>query len=63
MVELNNKYAVDGRDPSSYAGISWVMGRYDRPWPERAIYGVVRSMSSDSTRKKVDLDVYLERFG
>ena len=63
LVELNNKYAVDGRDPSSYAGISWVMGRYDRPWPERAIYGVVRSMSSDNTRKKVDLDAYLARFG
>jgi deoxyribodipyrimidine photo-lyase len=63
LVELNNKYAVDGRDPSSYAGISWVMGRYDRPWPERAIYGVVRSMSSDNTRKKVSLDAYLARFG
>ncbi len=62
LVELNNKYAVDGRDPSSYAGIAWVLGRYDRPWPERAVYGVVRSMSSDSTRKKVTLDRYLSRF-
>ena len=63
MVALNDKYAVDGRDPNSYAGISWVMGRYDRPWPERATYGVIRSMSSDNTRKKVDLDKYLARFG
>jgi deoxyribodipyrimidine photo-lyase len=62
LVHLNNKYAVDGRDPSSYAGIAWVLGRYDRPWPERAIYGVVRTMSSDSTRKKVTLDRYLARF-
>ena len=63
LIALNDRYAVDGRDPNSYAGISWVMGRYDRPWPERAIYGVVRSMSSDNTRKKVDVDRYLARFG
>jgi deoxyribodipyrimidine photo-lyase len=63
LEELNNKYALDGRDPNSYSGIFWVMGRYDRPWPERAIYGVVRSMSSDRTRKKVRLDAYLARYG
>ena len=32
MVELNNKYALDGRDPNSYSGIFWCLGRYDRPW-------------------------------
>ena len=30
MIELNNKYALDGRDPNSYTGISWVLGRYER---------------------------------
>ena len=41
MIELNNKYALDGRDPNSYSGIFWVLGRYDRPWaPERPIFGV-----------------------
>lgn len=60
MVELNNRYAVDGRDPNSYSGIFWVLGRYDRPWgPERPIYGKVRYMTSDSTRKKVRLRKYL----
>ena len=24
MIELNNKYALDGRDPNSYSGIFWV---------------------------------------
>jgi len=62
MIELNNRYAVDGRDPNSYSGIFWCLGRYDRPWPERAIYGKVRSMSSDSTRRKVRLDRYLRKF-
>jgi deoxyribodipyrimidine photo-lyase len=63
MIELNNRWAVDGRDPNSYSGIMWVLGRYDRGWPERAVFGKVRSMSSDSTRRKVSLDEYLRRFG
>jgi deoxyribodipyrimidine photo-lyase len=63
MVELNNRYAIDGRDPNSYTGIMWVLGRFDRGWPERAIYGKIRSMSSDSTRRKVTLKAYLERWG
>lgn len=63
MIELNNRYAVDGRDPNSYSGIFWCMGRFDRGWPERPIFGKVRSMTSASTRRKVSLDRYLERWG
>lgn len=63
LIELNNKYAVDGRNPNSYSGIFWVLGRFDRPWPERAIYGTIRCMTSDSTRKKVELDQYMRTFG
>ncbi len=63
MIELNNRYAVDGRDPNSYSGIFWVLGRFDRGWPERPIYGKVRSMSSEATRRKVRLKRYLERWG
>ena len=33
LIDLNNKYALDGRDPNSYSGIFWCLGRYDRPWP------------------------------
>jgi deoxyribodipyrimidine photo-lyase len=62
MLELNDRYAVDGRDPNSTSGIMWVLGRYDRGWPERDIYGKVRSMSSDSTRRKVSVKQYLARF-
>ena len=32
LVHLNNKYALDGRDPNSYAGILWCFGKHDRPW-------------------------------
>jgi deoxyribodipyrimidine photo-lyase len=63
MIELNNKYALDGRDPNSYSGIFWVLGRYDRPWgPERPIFGTIRYMSSDSTLKKIHLKKYLKKF-
>ena len=64
MIELNNKYALDGRNPNSYSGIFWCLGRYDRAWgPERPIFGTVRFMSSDSTRRKLRLKPYLAKFG
>ena len=63
MIELNNKYAMDGRDPNSYSGIFWILGRFDRPWFERPIFGKIRYMSSDSTRKKVKLKNYLKKYG
>lgn len=63
LIHLNNKYAVDGRDPNSYSGIFWCFGRYDRPWgPERAIFGKVRYMSSENTRRKFEVKGYLERY-
>lgn len=63
MIELNNKYALDGRDPNSYSGIFWVLGRFDRPWaPERPVFGVIRYMSSENTARKVRVKEYLARF-
>ena len=64
MIELNNKYALDGRDPNSYSGIFWVLGRYDRAWgPERPIFGKVRYMSSANTLRKLRMRDYMARFG
>lgn len=62
MLYLNNRYALDGRDPNSTSGITWVMGRYDRPWPERPIFGKVRYMTSDSTMRKLRAKRYVERY-
>jgi deoxyribodipyrimidine photo-lyase len=63
MIELNNKYALDGRDPNSYSGIFWCLGRYDRPWgPERPIFGKIRYMSSANTARKLRLSEYLEKY-
>ncbi len=64
MIHLNNKYALDGRDPNSYSGIMWCLGRFDRAWgPERPVFGKVRYMTSASTRRKLNLDAYLARWG
>jgi deoxyribodipyrimidine photo-lyase len=64
MIDLNNRYALDGRDPNSYSGIFWTLGRYDRPWgPERPIFGTVRYMSSENTARKVRVRDYLSQYG
>lgn len=63
LIELNNKYAIDGRDPNSYSGIFWCLGRFDRAWQEREVFGKLRYMTSDSTRKKVRLKQYLNKYG
>ncbi|HPH67343.1 MAG TPA: deoxyribodipyrimidine photolyase [Kofleriaceae bacterium] len=63
MIELNNKYAVDGRNPNSYSGIFWTLGRFDRPWaPLRPIFGCIRYMSSDNTAKKFRVKNYIAQY-
>ncbi len=58
---LNNKYFVDGRDPNSYAGVAWVYGNHDRAWPQRAIYGKVRSMMASGLERKCDIGAYVRK--
>ncbi len=64
LIELNNKYALDGRDPNSYSGIFWCLGRYDRAWgPVRPVYGKIRYMSSENTARKVKVRNYIQTYG
>lgn len=60
-VYLNNRYFIDGRDPNSYAGVSWGFGLHDRPWKEREIFGKVRYMNAAGLRRKCDIDGYVEK--
>ena len=63
MIELNNRYATDGRDPNSYSGIYWCLGRYDRPWgPERPVFGKIRYMTSRNTARKLRVNEYVARY-
>lgn len=62
LIELNNRYALDGRNPNSYSGIFWCLGRFDRPWaPQRPIFGQIRYMSSANTARKYSVKGYLKR--
>jgi deoxyribodipyrimidine photo-lyase len=64
MIHLMDKWSLDGRDPNSYTGYFWTLGRYDRAWgPERPIFGTVRYMSSENTARKLKVKEYLRRYG
>ena len=63
MIKLNDRWALDGRDPNSYTGIFWVLGRHDRAWFERPIFGKIRYMTSNSTKRKYKLEKYLKIYG
>ena len=61
-VTLNDRYELDGRDPNGYAGIAWaIVGRHDRPWFNRPVFGLVRPMTGASTAKKFDAKEYIRR--
>jgi deoxyribodipyrimidine photo-lyase len=63
-IHLNDKYFLDGRDPNGYAGIAWaLLGKFDRAWGERPIFGKIRYMSGASTGKKFDSKRYIEQMG
>lgn len=60
MIDVMNRLSLDGRNPNSYTGYCWTLGRYDRPWgPERPIFGTIRYMSSDNTVRKLRMKEYL----
>jgi deoxyribodipyrimidine photo-lyase len=61
-VTLNDRYELDGRDPNGYAGIAWaIVGKHDRPWFNRPVYGLVRPMSGKSIARKFDAESYIRQ--
>jgi deoxyribodipyrimidine photo-lyase len=59
MIRLHHRYALDGRNPNTYTGILWCFGMHDRAWgPQRQVFGLVRYMTSDSMRRKINLPAY-----
>ena len=63
MIYLHDRYALDGRDPNTYANILWCFGLHDRPWKERAIFGMVRYMSLDGMKRKTNVEAYIRQIG
>jgi deoxyribodipyrimidine photo-lyase len=61
-IHLNDKYELDGRDPGGYAGVAWSMlGKFDRTWFDRPIFGKIRYMSAGSTGKKFASELYIQQ--
>lgn len=61
-IYLNDKYALDGRDPNGYTNIAWcILGKHDRPFANRPIFGKVRYMSTESTKRKTRWREYVAR--
>ncbi|MFT4936407.1 MAG: deoxyribodipyrimidine photo-lyase, partial [Pseudoalteromonas distincta] len=58
VLELNNRYLLDGRDANSYTNVGWIFGLHDRPWPTQPVFGTVRSMGPN-TFKSFDADAYV----
>lgn len=53
LIYLNDTYLIDGRDPNGYVGIMWsIAGVHDRPWFDKPVFGLVRTMSTQGTLKK-----------
>ena len=61
-LRLNDRYQLDGQDPNGYAGLAWaILGKHDRAWSERPVFGKVRYMSFASTSRKFDSEHYIEQ--
>ncbi len=58
---INNTYFLDGRDPSSHAGVAWIFGMHDRAWFERSIFGKVRYMAASGLERKCDIQGYVHK--
>lgn len=64
LLYLNDFYHIDGGDPNGYAGVLWsIAGLHDRPWGERPVYGVVRSMVYNGLKRKFDIAAYIRAQG
>ena len=62
LQHLNDKYSLDGRDPTGIASIQWCFGKFDRPWFDKPIFGVMRPMSLARAREKFDAEAYIRMF-
>jgi deoxyribodipyrimidine photo-lyase len=63
VLRLNDTLSLDGRDVNGYAGAAWSIGGvHDRPWPERAVFGTVRSMTAGGAARKFDTRAFIDRW-
>ena len=58
-IDLNHRYALDGRDPASYGGLLWCLGQFDRPFtPATPVTGTLRSRTTTAQADRISVDRY-----
>jgi len=63
-IYLNDKYSMDGRDPSGFVGCMWsICGIHDQGWKEREIFGKIRYMNYAGCKRKFDINAFIARYG
>jgi photolyase PhrII len=62
LIDLNHRFALDGRDPASYGGLLWCLGQFDRPFqPASPVLGTVRPRATSEHLQRLDLTRYRKR--
>lgn len=60
---LNDKFALDGRDPNGFCGVAWsVFGNHDMGWKEREIFGKIRFMNYKGCKRKFKVDQFVKKY-
>ncbi|KAA5544511.1 FAD-dependent oxidoreductase [Roseiconus nitratireducens] len=55
-LDLNHRYALDGRNPSSFGGVLWCYGQFDHPFDQdRPILGTIRPRCLEQHAERLDL--------
>jgi deoxyribodipyrimidine photo-lyase len=61
-VHLNDRYGLDGWDPSGYSGIAMVIGGlYGKPWQAKEVMGKVQRLTYTGERLRYDVHAYQEK--
>ncbi len=61
-IALNDRWSLDGRDPSGYVGCMWsIVGVHDQGWKERDVFGKIRYMTYSGCEKKFKISEYIKR--
>lgn len=60
---LNDRYSLDGNDPSGVVGVMWsVAGVHDRAWGERPVFGKIRYMNFAGAKRKFAVSEYIKKW-
>lgn len=60
MLRIHDRYALDGRDPNTYANVLWCFGLHDRAWKERPVFGTMRYMNLAGMKRKTNVAGYIQ---